>query len=199
MSVNSSPSTLPFLKGDGEMADLTRQYPWPTTALGPPDEWSQSLKTTVATMLSSQFPMFLWWGEDLIQFYNDAYRPSLGNPGKHPTALGQRGEDCWPEIWSIIKPLIDQVIFQGKSTWSTNQLIPIYRNNQMENVYWTFGYSPVWTELGEIGVFWSCARKPLMNSSRHRHCYEVRNGFKIWWPRHPWRSPCFEGSSSSLT
>jgi hypothetical protein len=50
--------------------------------------------------------MFLWWGPDLIQFYNDAYRPSLGSTGKHPNALGQKGEDCWPEIWDIIYPLI---------------------------------------------------------------------------------------------
>ena len=31
-----------------------------------------------------------WWGEDLVQFYNDAYRPSLG-VGKHPMALGAEG------------------------------------------------------------------------------------------------------------
>ncbi|OGX82081.1 hypothetical protein BEN49_02695 [Hymenobacter coccineus] len=41
--------------------------------------------------------MFLWWGADLVQFYNDAYRPSLGHAGKHPAALGQRGADCWPK------------------------------------------------------------------------------------------------------
>ncbi len=87
--------------------------------------------------------MFLWWGEDLIQFYNDAYRPSLGNNGKHPTALGQKGEDCWPEIWPVIKPLIEQVVTENESTWSENQLIPIYRNGSLEDVYWTFSYSPV--------------------------------------------------------
>ncbi|WP_460926652.1 hypothetical protein [Spirosoma agri] len=53
--------------------------------------------------------MLLYWGNEFIQFYNDAYRPSLGGAGKHPTALGQRGHDCWPEIWPTIKPLIDQV------------------------------------------------------------------------------------------
>jgi signal transduction histidine kinase len=85
--------------------------------------------------------MFLWWGDDLIQFYNDAYRPSLGNDGKHPMALGQRGVECWPEIWPIIKPLIDQVLTKGEATWSEDQLIPIFRNGKIEDVYWTFGYS----------------------------------------------------------
>lgn len=101
--------------------------------------------------------MFLWWGPDLIQFYNDAYRPSLGNDGKHPKALGQRGEDCWQEIWPVIKPLIDQVLATGEPTWSEDQLIPIYRNNLLEDVYWTFGYSSVVDEFGKrAGVLVIC-------------------------------------------
>ncbi|WP_421825678.1 PAS domain-containing sensor histidine kinase [Larkinella sp.] len=101
--------------------------------------------------------MVLFWGNELIQFYNDAFRPSLGNQGKHPGALGQRGQDCWPEIWPTIKPLIDQVLAGGESTRSENQLLPIYRNGQMENVYWTFGYSPVLTDSGRVaGVLVVC-------------------------------------------
>jgi signal transduction histidine kinase len=132
-----------FLKGGGEMGALTRALDWSKTSLGSPDEWPLSLCTTVATLLSSRFPMFLWWGEDLIQFYNDAYRPSLGNDGKHPGALGQKAKDTWPEIWDIIYPLIRQVLDTGEATWSEDQLIPIYRNGKIEDVYWTFGYSPV--------------------------------------------------------
>jgi PAS domain S-box-containing protein len=101
--------------------------------------------------------MFLWWGPELIQFYNDAYRPSLGNPGKHSKALGQRGEDCWTEIWPIIKPLIDQVMTGGESTWSEDQLIPILRNGKLEDVYWTFSYSKVIDETGKpAGVLVTC-------------------------------------------
>jgi hypothetical protein len=85
----------PFLQGGGEMGELTRAFDWSQTSLGSPDKWPQSLRTTVSTILSSKFPMFLWWGEELIQFYNDAYRPSLGNHGKHPLALGQKGKDCY--------------------------------------------------------------------------------------------------------
>jgi PAS domain S-box-containing protein len=140
-----------YLKGGGEMGQLTRDFDWSNTVLGSPEEWSQSLLTTVSIILNSKFPMFLWWGPELIQFYNDAYRPSLGQNGKHPTALGQRGEDCWPEIWPVIKPLIDQVLETGESTWSENQLIPIYRNNKLEDVYWTFSYSKVMDETGNAG------------------------------------------------
>jgi PAS domain-containing protein len=144
-------SHLQYLKDGGEMGRLTRAYNWSETTLGDPENWSLSLLTTIGIMLKSKFPMFLWWGDELIQFYNDAYRPSLGNEGKHPKALGQRGAECWPEIWPVIKPLIDQVMQGGPSTWSEDQLIPIYRNNRLEDVYWTFSYSKVDDESGKPG------------------------------------------------
>ncbi|WPP50302.1 PAS domain-containing protein [Catalinimonas niigatensis] len=140
-----------FMAGGGEMGERTRAYDWSKSSLGPVSSWPQSLRTTISIILNARFPMFLWWGEDLIQFYNDAYRPSLGNKGKHPKALGQRGEECWPEIWPVIKPMIDQVRSGGEATWSEDQLIPIYRNGKMEDVYWTFGYSPVNDESGKVG------------------------------------------------
>ncbi len=68
--------------------------------------------------------MFLFWAPELVCFYNDAYRPSLGKEGKHPNILGSRGEDYWQEIWPVIKPLIDQVLAGGEATWSEDQLIP---------------------------------------------------------------------------
>lgn len=140
-----------YVKDGGEMGQLTRSFNWEDTVLGNPDDWPQSLLTTLGIILHSKFPMFLWWGPELIQFYNDAFRPSLGKDGRHPSALGQRGEDCWPEVWPVIKPLIDQVMSGGEATWSIDQLIPIFRNGKMEDVYWTFSYSSVSGESGEPG------------------------------------------------
>ncbi len=140
-----------FLSGGGEMGELTRNYDWSKTSLGSPEHWSQSLRLTVSMILNSKFPMFIWWGEDLIQFYNDAYRVSLGEDGKHPLALGQKAQECWPEIWSIIHPLIVGVMENGESTWREDQLIPIYRNGKIEDVYWTFSYSPIVSESKKIG------------------------------------------------
>ena len=139
------------------MGKLTREHDWSLTPIGSPDQWPQSLRTTVSNLLHSKFPMFLWWGDELIQFYNDAYRPSLGKEGKHPTALGQKGKDCWPEIWETIYPLILQVKSGGNSTWMEDQLIPIFRNGQLEDVYWTFSYSPAFDEEDQIqGVLVTC-------------------------------------------
>ena len=146
-----------FLAGGGEMGELTRSKDWSLTPVGNPETWPQSLNTTISIILNSRFPMFLFWGEYLVCFYNDAYRPSLGANGKHPSILGMRGEDAWPEIWDTIKPLIDNVLARGEATWSEDQLIPISRNGNMEDVYWTFSYSRVLDEAKKpAGVFVTC-------------------------------------------
>lgn len=61
-----------FLRGEGEMGELIRAHDWASTPLGPPASWPQSLKTSVRLMLSTHQPVFIWWGDDLIQLYNDA-------------------------------------------------------------------------------------------------------------------------------
>ena len=146
-----------FLAKGGKMGELTRAKDWSKTVLGPVETWPQSLRTTLGLILNSKFPMFLFWGPEHICFYNDAYRPSLGNDGKHPLILGEKGADSWPEIWDFIKPLIDQVLLEGESTWHEDQLLPIYRNGKVEDVYWTFSYTPVNNESGKpTGVLVIC-------------------------------------------
>jgi len=131
-------------------AELVRETDWAATPIGPRSRWPQSLATIVEVMLHSRHPMFLWWGPELVQIYNDAYVPSFG-VGKHPRAMGQRGADCWQEIWPIIAPQIDDVMTRAKSSWNEDQLVPIFRNGRIEDVFWTYGYSPVFLESGAVG------------------------------------------------
>jgi len=140
----------PFLRGDGVTNRLAQSIDWAATPIGPVQDWPSSLKTTVGMLLHSRHPMFLWWGPELIQFYNDAYLPSFGK-GKHPAAMGQRGADCWQEIWPIIAPQIDDVMSRARPSWNEDQLVPIYRNGRLEEVYWTYGYSPIFDESGAVG------------------------------------------------
>ena len=124
------------------MGALIRAYDWSATRLGPPTRWPQGLKTAVRFLLSTGHPMFIWWGPELIQFYNDAYRRSIG-PERHPGALGQGGRECWDEIWDIIGPQIEQVMAGEGHTWHENQLVPITRHGRREDVYWTYSYGPI--------------------------------------------------------
>lgn len=150
-------------------------FDWNATPIGSMDLWPLSLRNTLSMMLSSKFPMFLWWGEELIQFYNDAYRPSFGENGKHPLALGQKAVDCWPEIWDIILPNIEKVRNENKSVWFEDLLLPIYRNGKIEDVYWTFSCSPIANDSGDIeGVLIIC-KETTENVNSHIHLKESKS------------------------
>ena len=53
--------------GAGEMADLTRRFDWDETPVGPIARWPDVSLITVNTLLASPYPMFLWWGPDLVE------------------------------------------------------------------------------------------------------------------------------------
>ncbi|MCW4470859.1 PAS domain S-box protein [Flavobacterium sp. MFBS3-15] len=142
--------TQPFPRGGGEMGELIRNFDWATSPIGPIETWPVSLKNAVSTLLYSKFPMFLFWGDDNIQFYNDAFRQMLGHNGKHPDALGQKAIDCWIETWDIVGPLIYNVKNEAEGIYFEDLLIPIYRNGEMQDGYWTFSYSPILDERGMV-------------------------------------------------
>ncbi|MDO1498824.1 PAS domain-containing protein [Winogradskyella maritima] len=149
---------LSFLQGGGTMGKITREKDWTKTAMGHPSTWPQSIRPMLSMLLNSKVPMFLFWGKELRCFYNDAYRLSLGNEGKHPKILGLPGGEAWPEIWDTIHPLLQRVMINRDSVYLENQLIPIYRNGRIEEVYWTFGYTPVIGEGTKVeGVFVTCS------------------------------------------
>ncbi|MBC7382412.1 MAG: PAS domain-containing protein [Bacteroidia bacterium] len=162
MDSTQEKNNVTFLSHGGEMGELIRSKDWNNTIIGNPTQWDQSLRIALNILLNSSFPMFLFWGKDLNCFYNDAYRRSLGIEGKHPQILGMKGEDAWPEIWHVIKPLLDKVFYNGESTWLEDELIPIYRNGKLEDVYWTFSYSPVKNETGiTTAVLVTCVETTL--------------------------------------
>jgi two-component sensor histidine kinase len=138
-----------FLAAGGEMGAMTRGFDWSRTSLGPPQTWPQSLRVTVRLVLTSRHPMFIWWGPELIQFYNDAYRETMG-PERHPSALGARGRECWDEIWDIIGPQIEYVMAGKGATWNEDQLVPVTRHGRREDVWWTYSFGPIDYE-GKVG------------------------------------------------
>lgn len=142
LNQNETNSDYYFLQNGGEAAQIIQSIDWGNHPLGIPEHWPESLKNTLATMLSCKFPMFLWWGDELFQFYNDSYFPIMGNK-KHPNALGGKAKNYWPEVWDFIHPLISRVLGTGESMWYDDLLMPIERNGIIKDCYWTFSYSPV--------------------------------------------------------
>ncbi len=107
-------------------------------------------------LLHTRQPMLLWWGPQLVQFYNDAFVPSFGS-GKHPAAMGQRARECWPEVWPVVGEQLENVIARGDAIWNEDTLVPVFRNGRVEDVFWTYSYSPVFDDDGErAGVLIVC-------------------------------------------
>jgi len=142
---------LEFVTGGGAVGALMRAHDWATSPLGSPETWPQALRTTVALLLESRFPMFVAWGPELGFLYNDSYAEILG--AKHPRALGRRFYDIWSEIWPDISPLIDAAM-AGQATYREDLPLLMNRKGYDEQTWFTFSYSPIRDETGQVtGMF----------------------------------------------
>ncbi|MBD1835632.1 PAS domain S-box protein [Cyanobacteria bacterium FACHB-472] len=135
--------------GGGEMGALMRSRDWSQTPLGAVETWTQSLRTIVPLVLNSRFPMVIWWGKELVLLYNDAWQPILGT--KHPKALGRPGQEVWSEIWDIIGVQLNSVLETAQATWSDDMLLLVDRYGYTEETFFTYSYSPIFLETGEVG------------------------------------------------
>ncbi|MBC2591639.1 MULTISPECIES: PAS domain-containing hybrid sensor histidine kinase/response regulator [Rhodococcus] len=132
-------------------ATAHRAADWASTALGPIDTWPPELTAAVRTVVPSRVPMLLCWGPELVQIFNDAFRPLLGE--KFPAAVAQRASECWGEIWDFVGALFAQAQ-RGEPTLSERMQLFMHRFGYTEETYWTFSYSPVRAADGTVaGIF----------------------------------------------
>ncbi|MEH1940834.1 MAG: ATP-binding protein [Nostoc sp.] len=148
-STSASNADVNFLLGGGEMGARMRERDWSKTSLGPAQQWPQSLKTAVRIMLTSRQAMFVWWGDELINLYNDPYKAIIG--GKHPEALGQPASYVWREIWDQVGPRAESAMLKNEGTYDEALLLIMERNGYPEETYYTFSYSPVPNDQGDTG------------------------------------------------
>jgi signal transduction histidine kinase len=138
-----------IFSGDGETAELMRSIDWSRNELGPVDGWPQSLRTALSILLESRFPMYIAWGPEFTQFYNDGYRPILGST-KHPLAMGGPARVTFSESWQIIGPMFHGVR-EGRAVGAENWMLPLDRHGYLEECYFTYSYSPIRDESGGVG------------------------------------------------
>jgi signal transduction histidine kinase len=138
-----------WVRGGGALGQLVREFDWTKTPLGAIEQWPQSLKTVVRTLLASRFAMWMSWGPELTFLYNDDYaRMTLGK--KHPWALGRPSREVWQEIWDNIGPRIERVLETGEATWDEALLLFLERSGYREETYHTFSYSPLAGDDGTV-------------------------------------------------
>jgi DNA-binding NtrC family response regulator/signal transduction histidine kinase len=136
--------------GGGEMGARMRALDWSATALGPLEQWPQSLRACVRVMLGSGFPMLVCWGPAYTMLFNDPYRPLIGT--KQLSALGRAIREVLPETWDFLGPRFDRVMTHGQeASHLTGQMFTVFRNNYLEECYFSFSYSPIRDDNGNVG------------------------------------------------
>ncbi|WP_207532144.1 PAS domain S-box protein [Desertivirga arenae] len=160
-----------FLKGGGETGELIRSGVWQHVLPGDFSEWPSSLCFSLSLLLNSNTPMFLFWGENNILFYNDAYIPALQALGLHPYAMGKTGEDIWGDSWKFISPELEATR-QGINKTLPNEAV--HRLNTSDDILLTYHLSPIKDEKGLVsGILVICnetisiaARQQLQTQKR---------------------------------
>ena len=154
----------------GEMGRSFAEFDWTAHPLGPPHAWPTEMRSAVAMVLASSFPIVLWFDtEELFLVYNDAYIPILAD--RHPAALGQRGQYAWWDVWESIRPMLAGVIATGEATWSHDLMLPIVTEGRRRERYFTFTYSPLvrddGTTFGLIGPSFETTDRVLSERRLH--------------------------------
>lgn len=148
-SVDLPAATGAKIHAAGEMADLIRALDWERTSLGPIAQWPDTLVWSVNLMLESRFPTSIFWGPTMAHLYNDAYLPLTAE--KHPALLGLSAPEAWAEAWHVIGPQFEAVFQRGENIYQENVPVPCMRNGIVQDVYWTYSYSPIRNLSGDIG------------------------------------------------
>ena len=148
---SSGAGSLDFVAGGGEVGAYLRAKDWAGTSLGPIENWPAELRMAIRLMLTSNHPMLLFWGQDGATLYNDAFAASIG-PERHPHSLGRPADEVWAETWNVTGPQIELVMAGKGSTWHEDQLVPITRHGERQDVYWTYSYGPVNDPRSPTGV-----------------------------------------------
>jgi PAS domain S-box-containing protein len=135
------------LLNGSEMGRRIGEFDWSTTPIGAIEGWSQSLRAYVGMIVDNPFPMYIFWGERNVALYNDRYITIMGD--KHPAMFGRLSDELWSEIWHVVDPLVRRVR-AGEAVTQVDLRLPIHRYGFEEDGYFTFSYSPLRDDDGEI-------------------------------------------------
>ena len=134
------------------MGERIRAFDWANHPLGSPEEWPDALHMALRLCLNSTFPSAIYWGRDLHLLYNDAWAPIPAE--RHPGALGKRGADVWPDIWSVVGPQFEGVLDTGQGFAAYDQMLPMERGGRTTETFWNYSITPIVDETGAVaGIF----------------------------------------------
>ena len=136
----------------GECGPLIKAFDWASTPIGPIASWPRSLKGYVSMILALPTPAIIFWGPRQTQIYNDGYIAIIGP--RHPRHYGATFKDCWPDTYPTIYPWMQKVLQNGEVIQVEREYFPLTRHGVVEEAYFTFTFSPLRDDTGQIaGIF----------------------------------------------
>ncbi|KAH7093593.1 putative histidine kinase HHK11p [Paraphoma chrysanthemicola] len=129
-----------------------RGVDWANTTLGAMATWSLELRIAVNMCLNDINPCVLFWGDDVVMIYNEAYTQLIGI--MHPEAMGKSARKVASDYWPTIQPLIDHINATGQAVCDNEVPIFIDRRGFLEETYWSFQFIPVLNHEGRIAGYY---------------------------------------------
>lgn len=143
-----------------------RDTDWSQTPLGDMASWSSELRCVVNMTLNDTYPAVLFWGEEAIMVYNEAYIQLLGV--LHP-CMGKSARTHASDYWPTYTPLIEHINATGASLREHDVPMFIDRHGFLEETYWSFQFTPVLNKEGHITSYYH----HLFETTKH-HLLERR-------------------------
>ncbi|KAI1527835.1 BaeS Signal transduction histidine kinase [Pyrenophora tritici-repentis] len=127
---------------------FARSIDWASTPLGPIEYWSNDLRAMCNLIMASPHPAAMYWGEELVAIYNEAYIGLAGQ--KHPALMGQSYKVAWAEIWDEVKGVFANARLTGQATMKDDDCLFMKRNGFLEETYFSWSIIPMVGEDGTV-------------------------------------------------
>ncbi|KAL8828700.1 MAG: hypothetical protein Q9170_006486 [Blastenia crenularia] len=127
---------------------FARSIDWAATKLGPIENWSPELRSMCNLIMASPHPAAMYWGEDLVAIYNEAYILLAGQ--KHPSLMGMSYRDAWQEIWDDVKDVFADARSTAQATMKDDDCLFIQRSGYLEETYFSWSIIPLVGSDGSV-------------------------------------------------
>ncbi|KAF2458207.1 hypothetical protein BDY21DRAFT_319481 [Lineolata rhizophorae] len=151
---------------------FARSVDWASTALGPIEYWSSDLRQMCNLIMASPHPAAMYWGEDLVAIYNEAYVLLAGQ--KHPRLMGQSYREAWSEIWDEVKGVFANAKTTGQATMKDDDCLFIFRQGFLEETYFSWSIIPMVGADGSVTGLYNPAFEKTRRKIAERRMLTLR-------------------------
>lgn len=144
-----SNANLDFLSRQSEIAKLIRDKDWSDISFGNVDEWSPVLKSALIIISNLKLPTILFWGDELIVFYNDTFLHILNSNKKNELVFGQPLTSDKNKDWEFMEPILKNILLHGNAALYENQILKVFLDGKRNVLPYTINYNPISNESGK--------------------------------------------------